>query len=115
MPQFECIENRAAIVVEPIKPFIDWLNYVDPKGEFKLGELGELTIYLIPECDNDKDLEKYLKENYKPIFDEELEGWFTDEKLLPKERTYAMFKEWFKITFHSMIYDMCEGDLIKEM
>lgn len=42
----------------------------------------------------------------------ELDSWCTDKKSWPEKRTYAVFCEWFKIEFHSEVYDFVEG-LIK--
>ncbi|MGA2091098.1 MAG: hypothetical protein ABSH12_06525 [Endomicrobiales bacterium] len=114
MAKFENLSNRSIIIIEPKQPFIDWLNSVNPTAQCKLGEINDLTAYLIPDCVDNKELTRFLKANYKPIFEEELFGWMENEKLWPKKRTYDMFREWFKINFHSMIYEMCDSNILKE-
>jgi hypothetical protein len=57
--------NRSAIVVKPKQPFLDWLHVADPTshGITLFDVAGETTIYLIPECDTNEELEDVL-ENY---------------------------------------------------
>ena len=56
--------NRSAIVVKPKQAFLDWLHTVDPTSHsLALRELvGEPTIYLIPECDTDAEVDEALRE-----------------------------------------------------
>jgi hypothetical protein len=51
--------NRSAIVVKPKQPFFDWLHMADPtSGSLTMRELVlEPTIYLIPECDTDAEVD----------------------------------------------------------
>lgn len=69
--------NRSAIVVRPKQPFLDWLHAADPTSrELTLRDVAqELTIYLIPECDTDDEVEKVLHELCVAIFEEQLAGW----------------------------------------
>ena len=50
----------------------------------RLRELAqEPTIYLIPECDTEEDVQGVLRELCEEIFVEQLAGWFTDESTWP--------------------------------
>ena len=35
-----------------------------------------------------------------------LVDWYTDESLWPKKRSLKMFREWFDIQYHSMVWDL---------
>jgi hypothetical protein len=43
---------------------------------------------------------------YAEIFVRELEGWHTIEADWPKKRTFAMFKQWFRVEMHSVVEDV---------
>ena len=76
--------NRSAIVVKPRQPFLDWLHTADPTSrDIALPEVvSDPTIYLIPECDTEEDVQEVLHELCEEIFVEQLAGWFTDEEHL---------------------------------
>ena len=70
------------------------------------------TVYLVPEA---KDVpEDYLRRHYKPIFEEELNSWFTDPGMWPKDRSFEMFKKFFTVLVTTMVYDMGKGMIEKE-
>ena len=77
--------NRSAIVVKPRQPFLDWLHTADPTSRnLSVRELvQEPTIYLIPECDTEEDVQGVLQELCEEIFVEQLASWFTDESTWP--------------------------------
>ncbi|HEY6371261.1 MAG TPA: hypothetical protein VIX37_11835 [Candidatus Sulfotelmatobacter sp.] len=76
--------NRSAIIVEPKQPFLDWLHTADPTSRrLTMRELVlEPTIYLIPECDTNAEVDEALRVMCEEIFIEQLAGWFTDETIL---------------------------------
>jgi hypothetical protein len=115
MEFFEAI-SRIAIVIIPKKPFYDWLNSIEP-GEGtneKAIEDQDNRVYLIPDFDDQSEIETYLKKVYQRIFKNELASWYTDESLWPKNRTWEMFREWFDINIHTIIYDTLDEDIEKD-
>jgi len=66
--------NRSAVVVRPKQPFFEWLHRADPtSGSITLNELEQdPTIYLIPECDAEDDVQKALRKLCGEIFVEQL-------------------------------------------
>lgn len=52
--------------------------------------------------------ETLLASCYDFLFQQELEGWWSDETAWPKERNLKMFLDWFEVEFHSLIFDLCE-------
>ena len=115
MEKFEAI-NRTAIVVVPKKPFWDWVNGVEPGSESELTPKikGEGTIYLLPEFDDEDELEKHLQKISKEVFENELMAWFTDESLWPQNRNWSMFREWFDCRIHEIVHDTVHEKVRKE-
>ena len=101
---------RSALVVTPKQPFLEGLQSVDPtSSELTLHDLGrEPRIHLIPECESDEDFEGYLRRMFSVIFEDQLEGWWTDESAWPGTRTFDTFQEWFDCRFHSIVIDLCD-------
>jgi hypothetical protein len=99
--------NRGAVIVRPRQPFLDWAAKLDDSGLLP-NPNDEQTVYLIPEYDDDIDALQILSEGYDVIFQAELEGWHTRQSDWPKSRTFAMFREWFDIEFHSVVEDLCD-------
>jgi hypothetical protein len=99
--------NRSAIVVIPKQPLLDWLNLADEEGDdLTLAQVQQdPTVYLIPETESEEDLGRLLHQSSKAIFEEQLEGWITDDTLWPMDRSFEVFSRWFAISFHSVVID----------
>lgn len=112
--------NRSALIVKVKKPFLDWLIYTSkeydpPEDELdpnllKTEGFDSKFVYLIPIYDDIDSYEKFLKENYKEIFEHELSGWYTDPKMWPKNRSWKVFQEWFEYEIQSMVFDMVKNE-----
>lgn len=108
--------NRTAIVVSPKQPFLDWLHRADPtSGELTLEDLRqEQTIYLLAECDNEKETRAYLARVCGKIFEEQFDAWYRVPSLWPKRRDLRAFDQWFEWSIHSTVVDLCSGPLLQE-
>jgi len=104
--------NRGVLIVTPAKPYMDWAAGLDDSGIVPDVE-GEKTVYLVPEFEDDE-AERVLRLVYSEVFERELFGWHTDDAVWPKQRTFAMFRQWFKVEMHSVVEDLCSGALIDE-
>ena len=78
-------------------------------------EALEHTVYLIEEKGSDAETEAWLKKNFDRVFTKELEAWYADEDAWPKKRTYQMFREWFDVSFQSMVYDLEDFPVDKDV
>jgi hypothetical protein len=117
MDQYPTID-RFGIVVIPQQPFCDWLNKIDTSIVETLSGLHkDCNIYLIPDYENEHDMEKaiqtFIKKNFSDIFRHELSEWYLDESVFPAI-TYKNFLEWFRISTHTMIFDMVEEPIERE-
>ena len=109
--------DRSAIVVRAKQPFLDWLLQLpDPVSpDMALERVNhEPHIYLLPEYGFESEQDDLIAHFYGMIFEAELEGWWTDETDWPSDRTVDMFKQWFDLTFHSMIEDLVDAPLLDE-
>ena len=108
--------NRSVLVVLPKQPFLDWLRAADPTSErLTLEDLRrDASVYLLPARDLEADLEKQLKRFCKAIFEEQLDGWYRVEELWPRDRSLAVFREWFEYRFHTMPIDVTNEPLDRE-
>jgi hypothetical protein len=105
--------NRAALIVRPKQPFLDWAAALDDSGLVPDVE-GEKTVYLIPEFESDEEGMRALKRIYSEIFERELDGWHTDPSAWPRKRDFKPFQEWFSIELHSVVEDVVDDALIDD-
>src|SRR3989338_7699679 len=99
----------------PKKPFLDWVNFTDPKNPMTIEEIREEPdVYLLPEIEDPGEQQKYLEENCEEIFRHELYGYYTDEKLFPKNLNWKFFEEWFDWEILSMVMDTLDRPVQKE-
>ncbi|MCW2120841.1 hypothetical protein [Flavobacterium sp. 7A] len=98
------IINRSAITINYKQPFVDWTNGLTPEIQMSDQVAQEATTYLVKGDFDDAD--KYIKKYYKKIFEEELEGHWTDEEDWPKKRTFKLFNEWFSYGVSELVIDL---------
>lgn len=100
--------DRIAVVIRPTAKMLEWLNGCPAQHDhLTIQNLRrDCIVLLIPEFDGPKQASEYIKTIFEPIFEAELISWGIPENLWPKERNLELFKVWFDIEFHSMIYDV---------
>ncbi|MCF6306323.1 MAG: hypothetical protein L3J09_00025 [Flavobacteriaceae bacterium] len=103
--------DRYAVVLIPKQPFIDWINEIYPDENTTLNS-KESNVYLVN--NSFKDMEAWLKRNYKMFFMMELEDWSSDKKDWPKKQTYKMFQQWFSVSTSNLVYDIEQYPVSKE-
>ena len=96
---------------------VRWLNEADPcdTGPPITSEdlKHEQTVYLISDEDGDGEqaVQNWVAANFEAVFEKELNGWYTDPDLWPKERTLALFREWFEVEYHTVMVDTAGGEI----
>ena len=100
--------DRIAAVIKPTAKMLHFLNKCPSVEEnINLTNLRkDCIVLLIPDFSGPKQATEYIKTIYSGIFDAELVSWGIPKEEWPSDRTLEMFKEWFDIEFHSMIYDV---------
>lgn len=108
--------NRAALLLRYKSPAVQWINDADPapSGSTVTSEMvnGDLTVYLVSDevGGSPEGVRKWVKANWRNLFESELEGWYTDTALWPK-LTLKRFDEWFEVECHSVIIDTLGGPI----
>ena len=78
--------NRAALILRYKQPFVDWINAADPSPTSRTLTLAEVnqehTVYLV-EVEDEDELAEWLVRHLEALFEEELNGWYTDPALWP--------------------------------
>jgi hypothetical protein len=110
------ITNRAVIIVRPKAPFIEWVRSADDESKhITAADIAEEpNVYLVSDYEIDSGRDQLIADNYEEIFEEELNGWITDESAWPKKRDLKTFKEWFHVDFHSVVFDLSDEDYLIE-
>ncbi len=109
--------NRAAIILRYKEPAVRWINEADPVADGRditLSEVNrERTVYLISDDDGDGDeaVDRWVRKNYRELFESELEGWYTDPDLWPPKRTFKLFQQWFDVECHTVLTDTVGGEI----
>jgi hypothetical protein len=112
--------NRGAILLRYKEPAVRWIHEADPCPDevpMTLEEVNrERIVYLVSEDDADGDdaVESWVRLNFELLFENELEGWYTDPDLWPQDRSYELFREWFSVECHSMLVDTVDDVLIDD-
>ncbi len=102
--------NRNAVMLIPQQPVLDWLIEIDPaaKDVLTLESIqDEPDIFLIDEKeDGETAVLRWVEKNWRMLFDHFLEDWVTDESLFPANLSLKLFRQWFKVRYSSMIWDL---------
>jgi len=108
--------NRTAIILRYKDPFVRWINEGDPHDDCPDIHVGqdEQTVYLIHQITYPEDVDEWIALNHELLFESELESWYTDEALWPKNRTLELFKEWVHVEYHSRVDDLVDAPLVDD-
>ena len=105
--------NRAALIVRPKQPYVDWANSVDNDGPRAI--LQELrtdpSIYLVETIALLEDFDVLIDDTWEWIFREQLDGWMRDPNLWPEGLTRERFLQWFDCEVSTMIWDMLKSKI----
>ncbi len=102
--------NRAALLVRPKEPYIEWAANVGETARVAAQELrGNTSVYLVPEELTGRNEAAPLKHYFERIFEAELEAWHTDPSGWPQNRDFKTFKQWFDVYPQSVVLDLAAG------
>jgi len=107
--------NRHLIILMPKQAVLDWIMRVDPNPpNITLAQLRlEQNAFLVTDAlDGQEDAEKWVQRRWQMFFEGFLDEWYTVESWWPQKRTYKMFKDWFEVQYHSMVWDMAASEPI---
>lgn len=109
--------DRNIVVIKAREPFLQWINALPgSEGEVSFADLRcDCTTYLVPVSEDPEHILEYVYERFAEVFEGELESWTPDANLWPQERGLEVFKRWFTLEYHSVIYDMVDEEVEDEM
>jgi hypothetical protein len=109
--------NRAAVIVRLKEPFIQWINEADPldsRTKLTYEEANEdRTVYLIDDGEAEH-IEEWIALNFMQLFESELEDWYTEPSLWPKNINRELFDAWCELECHTVIVDTVGEDIIDD-
>ena len=106
--------NRIIIVLRPKSPFLTWISSVEPDIALTLDELRDeqdAMLLSLSDIETIQGAKNWAYHNWEMLFDKSLFDWYTDEKYWPESRDLALFKDWFDIEWHPVVWDLSRGSL----
>ncbi len=111
--------NRSLLLIQMKQPYVNWANNISDRSKSEKETTHTLEninlepqSYLIPEISDFEDFESFIDHSWRLLFELQLSGWSTDEKLWPQKRTKKMFNEWFDIKSSSLVIDLWGKDAL---
>lgn len=107
--------NRSAISVKLKQPFVDWINSLGDETDelLTLADVNqESTCYLVPELEEDEDLERLIEEHYLDILENELFSWAEDTGEWPELLDRDLFDQFIRLEPAFMVFDLDESALL---
>lgn len=106
--------NRGSVTLKPKQPVLDWLKDIDKslgvKGIASFDPLDEHgDTFLIPSepvIDTRDESVAWVEANWQDFLEFELGQWILDDTLWPQNPTLQLFRDWFDIEYHSMVWDL---------
>ena len=103
------IVNGNLILLLPRRPALDWIVKLDPVCFDDLtldGIRQKQDAFLVAEgkAQTLEGAQRWIERRWGEHFTEFLNSWSTDVEVWPKRRTRAMFRAWFDVQFHSMVW-----------
>ena len=62
----------------------------------------EHAVYLV-EVEDENELNRWLPRHHQEVFEQELNGWYTDPALWPLNRSLKMLREWCSFELHTVV------------
>jgi hypothetical protein len=102
--------NRSLVTLVPEQPFFDWIQAVDPEPvpTLTLEQVREdQSVFLLPSeiANSPENATRWVEKRWQGFFEFMLGEWF-DDSMWPDTLSLAMFRDWFTLRFHSMVFDM---------
>lgn len=106
--------NRGSATLKPKQKVLDWLKDIDKslcvKGIASFDLLDEHgDTFLIPSklvIDSRDEAVAWVEANWQEFLEFELGQWILDDTLWPQNPTLQLFRDWFDIEYHSMVWDL---------
>lgn len=99
--------NRSAMTVKLTQEFVDWINNLEEGSEpLTLADVNEeATVYLVPEIEDEDQLNEMVEEYWLNILENELKSWEEDASYWP-ELTLEQFERFIELSPAVMVFDL---------
>jgi len=108
--------ERSAVVVGHEPSFIGWLKTtgLDDETIAKRGQTADRSVYLLPACATEEEVEREVERTFGAIFRHELRTWQPDESLWPDTGDFGLFTRWFTVEVFPAVADLgaSAGELV---
>ena len=109
--------NRAALILRCKDPFVRWVNEADPYYDdpgITIERVNRERIVYLIDSDAAENVDEWISKNFTLLFETELDAWYADEALWPKNRNKKLFDKWFDVECHSIIFDTLGGEIVDD-
>lgn len=110
--------NRSVVIIKPKQPLVDWVNRTPEVRLPKRLSLADMrnyrTVLMVPLGANVVEALAYVDPIKPYLFEMQLNLWYKDPRVWPRERSNAAFDEWFELEIHSLVVDLVEYPLFRE-
>jgi hypothetical protein len=109
--------NRVVVVILPKAPFVEWINRVKlgPQGPVTLDAArADPTTFLVPADADEFDApgERWLRKNWRMLFERLLRDWTDDKSLWPPLRSDEIVEQWCETRRYSVVFD-CSSEALE--
>jgi hypothetical protein len=107
--------NRTAVTLVGAKPYQDWTRQKD--ADFNRGTVTVSraktfgSAFLLPELELEEDVQEWVEDNARWLFEFQLAAWTEDESTWPVKRDLQTFREWFRIDIHNVVVDVSDDEI----
>jgi hypothetical protein len=107
--------NRTAVTLVGAKPYQDWTRQQD--ADFNRGTVTVAraktfgSAFLLPELELEEDVQEWIEDNARWLFEFQLAAWTEDESTWPVDRDLQTFREWFRIDIHNVVVDVSDEEI----
>jgi hypothetical protein len=101
------VVDRIVAVLRPTEKMLHWVKTLPNAPDMvTIKNLQtDCTALLLPSFETPKQAEMYIKQIHEGILESELISWGILKNHWPPVLDYALFKSWFNVEYHSVIFD----------
>jgi len=100
-------KDFTALVLKRKQAFLDWLKEADRRAmsENDHDFAGDYGTYLVKIVSTTSEIENFLRNQFKELFENELREWHEPE-FWPEDISYELFCQWFEVEVHRQVYEV---------
>jgi hypothetical protein len=104
--------NRCTMLVMPKDAFWEWVKQQAPSYKAPT-VMGGGSVFLIPELEEESEAQKWLKKNFRTIYEQQLDTWLDEYPGLSPKQDYKTFQQFFTVRFFDAPFDTENEPVLK--